>query len=131
MDGSLSARAQIEIDAPADVVWSLIAEFRHWSTWGPSVRGVDVDADAVATGVRGRVQTAIGLWLPFEITDVEDERTWSWTVAGIPATGHRVVELTPGRSRVEFTAPWLLAPYVFVLRAALRKLKALAEERGA
>lgn len=117
----------LDVAAPAAVVWRLIAEFRHWPTWGPTVRAVKADADMVATGVRGRVQTPLGIWLPFEITDVVDGHSWDWRVGGVPATGHRVTPTGPTTCRVEFTVPWVAAPYLAVVRIGLRRLVRLAE----
>jgi uncharacterized protein YndB with AHSA1/START domain len=120
-------RASIEIAAPVNTVWPLLAEFRWWPSWGPTVRAVVADATSVAPGTRGRIQTPIGMWVPFEITNVEPERSWNWTVAGIRATGHHVTALDPGRTRVDFTVSGWLAPYAVVLNAGLRNLKRLAE----
>jgi uncharacterized protein YndB with AHSA1/START domain len=120
--------ARIEVAAPAAEVWDLVADFRHWPEWGTSIRAVDSAAQSVTPGVGGRVRTVVGLWLPFTITEVEPGRSWHWKVAGLTATGHRVIEVDSGHSIVEFTAPRLLAPYVIVLRAALRRLKTLAEQ---
>lgn len=120
-------RAAVEVEASASDVWPYVAEFRHWPTWGPTVTAVDSAADSVAAGVTGRVRTIAGVWLPFVITSAEPEQSWDWKVAGIAATGHRLVPLGPTRTRVEFTAPALAAPYVVVLRAGLRRLKHLVE----
>jgi hypothetical protein len=122
-------RARIEIDAPPGEVWKRLIEFRHWPEWGPSVRAVEADGqvEAVAAGVTGRVQTVLRLWLTFEITSFEEGRAWSWKVAGIAATGHRITPISPGRTAVEFSVPRLFAPYVWVLGRGLRKLKAVAE----
>ena len=51
------------------------------------------------------MQTAVGLWLPFRITDFEQDAAWSWIVAGIPATGHRVRAIDPQNCRLTFTVP--------------------------
>lgn len=120
-------RARIEIDAPAAAVWTLIAEFVHWPEWGPSVRAVEAGTGSVEPGVSGRVRTPLGIWLPFTIETVEPGRSWDWRVAGIRATGHRVEPLDSARCAVEFSAPRLAAPYVWVLRRGLRSLKELAE----
>jgi hypothetical protein len=120
------AAAEIEIDATADRVWSLLTEFRYWSAWGPSVRAVDSEAEAVAPGVKGRVQTTFGLWLPFEIEDFESQRYWDWSVGGVRATGHRVTPLSDARTKVAFTAPRLFMPYKLVLARGLRRLKSIA-----
>lgn len=116
----------IEVEAPAEDVWALLATFDHWPTWGPSITTVEVDTDEVAPGVTGRVRTAVGVWLPFEITEVMPGRSWDWRVAGIPATGHRVDPIDDRRCRVTFTTPWPTAPYLVVLASALRRIRRLA-----
>jgi len=121
------AKASIEIAAPASAIWPLLAEFRHWPEWGPSVRAVDAETEAIAAGLRGRVQTAIGLWLPFEIGRCEPERFWDWKVAGVQATGHRLVPIAADRTLVEFTVSRVFLPYVWVLDRGLRRLARLAE----
>ncbi len=118
--------ASAEVDAPAADVWSLLARFDRWPAWGPSITSVEADADEVAPGVTGRVRTAVGVWLPFEITGVLPGRSWDWRVAGIPATGHRVDPIDDRRSRVTFTTPWPTAPYLAVLAVALGRIRRLA-----
>ena len=120
-------RTAIDVAAPVDEVWPLLAEFRHWPEWGPTVRAVAAPTAAVAPGVRGRVLTPVRLWLPFEITEVEPLRSWDWRVAGVPATSHRITATAPSRCRVEFAVSALLAPYVLVLRRGLIELRRLAE----
>ena len=124
-----SVCSRIVIDAPPSEVWKRLAEFRHWPEWGPSVRAVEVDGQvaAVAEGVTGRVQTVLRIWLPFEITSFEADRAWSFRVAGIAATGHRITPISPGRTAVEFSVPRHFAPYVRVLDRGLRNLKQLLE----
>lgn len=121
------AHASVEVAAPAERVWNLIASFRHWPDWGPTVRAVRADAARVAPGVTGRVQTPLRIWLPFEITAVEDGRSWHWEVAGRPSTGHVVKQLGPQRCRVEFSVSGWLAPYLVVIRVALHRIRRLAE----
>ena len=120
------AASEIEIEATADRVWSLLTEFRYWPEWGPSVRAVYSEAETVAPGVKGHVQTRFGLWLPFEIEDFESQRYWDWSVGGIRATGHRVAPLSDARTKVVFTAPRLFIPYKLVLVRGLRRLKSIA-----
>lgn len=117
----------IEVNAATDEVWRLLAELDQWPKWGPTVAGVESEATTVATGVTGRVKTIAGLWLPFEITEVAAGRLWTWKVAGIPATGHRVAALGDAKTLVEFTVPIAAMPYALVLKGGLRRLKGLAE----
>ncbi len=125
----LSTSAQIH--APATVAWALLTDTHAWSQWGPSVRAVDAPTRFITAGTRGRVQTILGLWLPFEITDWEEGRAWCWRVAGIPATGHHVTSVTATSCRVAFTIPPWAPFYVPVCRFALRRLDALARAAGA
>ena len=120
---------QRDIDAPACVAWRLLIDTRQWPNWGPSVRAVDVPARCIGPGTRGRVQTAAGLWLPFEITDWQPDRYWDWRISGIPATGHAVEPTGPNRCRVRFMIPRWAPFYRPVCRRALRRIAALAEGR--
>jgi uncharacterized protein YndB with AHSA1/START domain len=115
-----------EIDAPAEVVWALLADTSRWADWGPSVRAVESPARLVTPGLRGRVRTAAGVRVRFEITRVEPGRAWDWRVAGIAATGHRVEPLGPARCRAVFVVPAWAAPYGLVCAVALRRLSRLA-----
>ena len=119
--------AEMVIHAPAGRVWELIARFEHWPAWGVSIRAVESGDEWVAAGITGRVQTVAGFWLPFRICDVIPGSYWLWDVAGIGATGHHVTPVGEQSTRVEFTVPWILAPYRAVLRKSLRNLAELAE----
>jgi hypothetical protein len=120
----LSTSAQIH--APAAVAWALLTDTRAWPQWGPSVRAVDVPTRFITAGTRGRVQTAVGVWLSFEITHWEEGSHWSWTVAGLPATGHLIEATGPDSCRVSFTIPAWAPFYLPVCRAALRAIGRLA-----
>lgn len=117
------------LDVPAAVAWNLLTDTHAWPQWGPSVRAVEVPQRFICAGMRGRVQTTPGLWLPFEITDWEEGRAWAWRVGGIPATGHRVTPVTESSCRLAFTIPRCAPFYIPVCRLALRRLDTLAVER--
>lgn len=110
------------IAAPASAVWRALAEPGAWPGWGPSVTAVDCADGEVGPGTRGRVRTALGVWVPFTITTVEPGRSWAWRIGPVRATGHRVEPLGPDRTRVVFTVPWWAAPYTLVCRRAVRRL---------
>lgn len=123
----MSLRAQATLHSPAERVWRLISEFEYWPMWGSSIRAVRPTTGSVAPGAKGRVRTVFGVWLGFEIIDVEPGRSWSWRVAGIEATRHTVEPLDADRCRLEFTAPVWAAPYVLVLRRAVDNVATMAE----
>ncbi|MDQ6698404.1 MAG: SRPBCC family protein [Actinomycetota bacterium] len=115
-----------DIAASAETVWSLLVNTDRWPDWGPTVRNAELDAARLCLGGRGRVQTAVGLWLPFEITRFDEGRAWSWKVGGVAATDHEVAPVDDQRCRLGFGVPWVAAPYLGICRVALRRLDRLA-----
>jgi hypothetical protein len=114
----------LDLDVPAALAWRLLIDTDEWPRWGPSVRAVDVPQRLIGPGLRGRVQTPVGLWLAFEITDWQPERAWSWRVAGLLATGHEVLPLDAGRCQVRFLIPSWAPLYRPVCRRALQRIAA-------
>jgi hypothetical protein len=106
--------------------WDLLIDTDRWPEWGPSVRAVKSTSRYIDAGTTGRVQVPGGLWIPFEITACADFR-WTWRVARIPATGHRVEEASDG-CRVGFELSPLAAPYVPVCTRALDRIASLLTE---
>jgi len=119
---------QRDIDAPASVVWRLLIDTHEWPRWGPSVRAVEAPERLIGPGHRGRVQTSVGLWIPFEITQWEPERYWAWRVAGVVATGHRVEPNGLQHCGVSFLIPLWAPFYRPVCRIALQRIAALARQ---
>ena len=113
---------------PADrgTVWELLTDTERWPDWGPTVTDVESEDRVVRAGTTGRVQLPIGLWLPFEVTSCGEHR-WTWDVARIPATGHRVEREGEG-CRVGFELPLYAAGYALVCRRALARIETLATE---
>ena len=116
------------MDAPT--VWRVLTDTHQWPRWGPSVRAVDCPGRFIGPGSSGRVQTALGVWLPFQITGFEEDAAWNWVVAGIPATGHRVEAIDPQTCRITFTVPAWAPFYLPVCAAAIRRIGQLARLEG-
>ena len=116
--------------APA-AVWRVVRDTHHWPEWGPSITAVDCADRFVERGSTGYVTTVGGLRLPFKVTSCADGR-WTWDVAGLPATGHRV-RTAADRTVAAFEVPLAAAPYAFVCRKALGRLNVVArdDERAA
>jgi uncharacterized protein YndB with AHSA1/START domain len=112
-------------DASAETVWDVLIDTERWPEWGPSVRSVECPDRRIRAGSRGRVETVGGLDLPFEITACEEYR-WTWRVARIPATGHRVEPLDRG-CRCVFEIPLVAAGYAPVCRIALSRIASMVE----
>jgi hypothetical protein len=112
------------VAADRDDVWELLRDTDRWPAWGPSVSDVRSSDRIVDAGTSGEVQVAGGPWVPFEITSCADYR-WTWRVAKIPATGHRV-DVAPGGCRVVFEIPLVAAGYAVVCERALARIERLA-----
>ena len=116
------------VDVPAETAWDVLTDTTQWPAWGPSVAAVDSRTRYIAAGTTGRIRLAcVGIWVPFEVdsyVDTSDEKRWTWSVAGVPATGHRIDPLN-GQCRVSFEVPLVAAGYVPVCRRALDEIVAL------
>lgn len=114
--------------ASTEDVWVLLTDTRMWPAWGPSITGVEPagpGSGGLAVGSRGKVRTVLGVALPYTVTAFEPGQYWSWSVAGIPATGHRVMPLAGG-CLVTFLVPWWAPAYLPVCALALRRIERLA-----
>lgn len=118
------------LDVPAEVAWDLLVDTTRWPDWGPTVTGAEIatggDGTRITLGATGTVRTPVGLSLPFRITELDPGRRWSWAVAGVAATAHRVEGLGPQRCRVTFEVPRWAPPYLAVCAVALRRLERLS-----
>ena len=111
-----------------DTVWDIITDTTRWVEWGPSITAVDCKDRYIQKGSRGRVKTAIGLWVHYKITAFDEGKYWYWSVFGIPATGHRVEPQGDSICRLIFEMPILAAPYAFVCKSALKRIARLLEK---
>ena len=110
---------------PAHSVWQLITDTRTWPVWGPTVRAVDCPDRFLQASTRGRVQTSVGIWLPFTVERFETGCYWDWRVAGVTATGHRVDATGIDNCRLTFTIPPWAVGYGLVCRLALNRIQQL------
>ncbi len=116
-----------DIKASCRDTWEIITDTSQWPLWGPSVAEVECTERFITKGTRGRIKTTLGLWVNFEITGFEEGRSWSWHVAGFPATGHRIEESEDRVCRLVFEVPLLAAPYAIVCNRALNRIADLLE----
>ena len=114
----------------AEVAWRFLTDTEAWPVWGPSVRAVDCPSRFIGPGVRGRVRTPAGVWIPFVVTDWEEGRAWAWRVAGVPATGHQVDPVDEATCRLSFLIPRWAPFYAVVCEVALDRLEALARRQS-
>lgn len=115
--------------SPCGEIWELLTDTTTWPQWGPSVKSVDSRDRFINKETRGRVKTAGGMWLPFSITAFEEGRFWSWNVAGIPATGHRLEPQRDGLCKLTFEVPLIAAPYTYICKIALDRIAGILENK--
>jgi len=117
-----------EVPASREDAWDLLTDTERWPEWGPSVRGVECGRRYIEAGTTGRMRVPGGLSIPFEVTACAPYR-WTWRVARIPATGHRVDAPMAGhpdeRCRVVFELPVLGTGYVPVCLRALERIESI------
>jgi hypothetical protein len=116
-----------KIEASPERAWDLFTDTTRWRSWGPTVRVVSCSDRHIRKGSRGRVFTPIGLSAPFLITEYEHGKYWSWRVAGVRATGHRVEPAGRDSCTVVFELPLSWMPYAVVCRIALGRMARLLE----
>lgn len=114
------------INAPLERVWEILTDTRQWPTWGPSVCQVECPQQYIDRGLQGRLKTAIGLWVRFEITNCEAPVFWDWKVAGFKATGHRLKKLSENSCELIFELPAVAFPYALICRQAANRIARLA-----
>jgi hypothetical protein len=110
------------VDASPDSVWELLTDTFAWEEWGPSIIAVRCSDRYIKKGSHGRVKTALRFWVPFQVTDLDSGKHWSWHILSIGATGHRIEGLDEGSCRLVFQVPIWAAPYLIVCKIALNRI---------
>ena len=110
------------VGAGPSTVWQLLTDTFSWKVWGPTVLAVRFSDRYIKKGSHGRVKTALHFWVPFEVTDFDPGKYWSWRIFGINATGHRVEPLDESSCRLVFQVPLWAAPYLVVCKIALDRI---------
>ena len=116
------------ISAPLENVWQVLIDTRQWPIWGPSVKSVACSQQYISAGLKGKIETAIGIWINFEVTSFEPLSYWHWKVAGILATGHRLKKLGDISCELIFELPLAAFPYALICRQAVNRIAQLAQD---
>ena len=116
-------------DSPARV-WELLTDTFTWKEWGPTVLDVRSSDRYIKKGSHGQVKTALHLWVPFQVTDLESGKYWSWRIFNINATGHRLERLDESNCRLVFQVPLWAAPYLLLCKIALDRIEQLLNNGG-
>ena len=113
------------VAASPDRVWALLTDTFAWEQWGPSITAVRSSHRYIQKGSHGQVKTALQVWVPFQVTDLDSGKHWSWRIFGIRATGHRIERLDESSCRLVFQVPIWAAPYVIVCKLAIDRIAKL------
>ncbi len=107
-------------------MWEALIDIRRWPAWGPSIGAARLDGGGrrLRPGATGRVQTALGVWVPFRVTAWDDGHHWAWSVASVPATDHTVEAVAddPGSTDASIGVPAWAPLYVPLCWRALGHL---------
>lgn len=102
--GGRAVQTTVQIPAPPEAVWAVLADTAGWAEWNPMQPGF---ACALAPGAKGRIAVrllGITLWVPIQLDRVEPGRALSWR-GGVPrvftAVHGFVLSPTPDGTRVD------------------------------
>ena len=118
------------VQAPAAHVWRVLIDTTTWTQWGPSISEVRHEGRFLGPGSHGQIRPPVGPWLDFRVTQFVEGRLWTWSVAGVTATAHRVDSIDARRCRVAIDVPLLVAPYALVGALALQRIDGLARQHS-
>ncbi|CAN5497302.1 SRPBCC family protein [soil metagenome] len=114
---------------PPEAAWRVLTDLHAWPQWGPSVQRAELaEAGPLRLGSRGTVWAAIGVPLPFEVTEYDAGCSWAWKIAGIAGTRH-IVAAHNGGCRVSFGVPVWVPIYLTVCPLALKRIEELARSQ--
>jgi uncharacterized protein YndB with AHSA1/START domain len=86
----------IDIDAPRERVWEVLADVERWPEWTASMRNLRyVGGDRLAVGSRVRIKQPRLPAVIWEVTEVAPRESFSWTAKGAGITTVATHRLTP------------------------------------
>jgi uncharacterized protein YndB with AHSA1/START domain len=96
--------SSIEIEAPAETVWSVFVDVERWAEWTASVeRIVALDGPGIEVGKRFEIKQPRFPKLVWEVTEVDPGVSWTWrqrSPGGTTLATHEVVPQDGGRTTV-------------------------------
>jgi len=91
----------VDIAAPTARVWAVMRDVERWHEWTPSITGIELLDRTFAVGHRARIRQPKLLPAVFEITALDEGRSFIWVTrrAGVVATAVHLVEPAANGSR--------------------------------
>jgi len=98
-------RTSIEIDAPLEAVWAVLADVERWPEWDKSMQRVEFVAGAgLKRGAKVRIKQPRLPVMVWEVIEVEPNRVFTWQAksGGMTSVGdHRLSVTSPDRTTAE------------------------------
>ena len=125
----------VEINAPAPVVWDVFADVERWPTWTTSIkRIVPLDGPGIEVGKRFKIKQPRLPNVVWEVTEVNLGVSWTWRQRSPGGTTLATHEVTPRdgdrtlvRQRIEQRGPIGLTVGVLMRRLTKRYLELEAQ----
>lgn len=102
-------KIDIDIKVPPSRVWEVIKDIERWPEWTASVRSIKrLDSGPLAVGSRARVYQPRLLPAVFEVTALEEGRSFAWVTQslGVKATADHRVDPVENRSRATLSVQY-------------------------
>jgi uncharacterized protein YndB with AHSA1/START domain len=96
-------RRTIDIDAPPEVVWTLLEDVERWPDWTASMQKIErLDGGPLAVGSRARVKQPKLPATVFEVTELEPSKSFAWRAKspGLESFADHEIEERDGGSRM-------------------------------
>ena len=128
-------RVATDIAAPSESVWPVMSGVERWHEWTPSITRIDLlDAGPLGVGSRARVYQPKLLPALWQVTDVDEGRSFTWIsrAPGAIATATHSVEPTESGSHVTLTLAYagLLGPMLAKILRGITERYMGMEARG-
>lgn len=96
--------SDVEIEAPADVVWDVFSDVQRWPEWTASVtRLVALDGPELFAGNRFEIKQPRLLKLVWTVTEVSPGTSWTWeqrSPGGLTVAYHQVIAHSERATRI-------------------------------
>jgi uncharacterized membrane protein len=130
-----SVQVAVDISAPAQRVWQVVADVESWPRWTASMTEVKrLDSGPLHVGSRARVRQPGLPALGWEVTELAEASAFTWVtkLPGVVTTARHDISESAGGSRLTLTLEWAgpLAGIVAALYAKRTRQSITQEANG-
>jgi uncharacterized membrane protein len=127
--------SSIEINAPASLVWNVLADVEHWPSWTPTITSVTkLTPGPLVVGMAARIlqpKLPPAVW---QVTEIHAGRDFTWVNSrpGVRVIAAHVVEATPNGCRLTVSIRFagFLGPLVGMFVRKLNEEYLATETKG-